>query len=318
MDKLKIAVLMGGVSSEREVSLKSGRAVFEALTRAGHDVIAIDLRAEDIAPLDGLTLDAVFPALHGRFGEDGGVQRLLEKRGLPYVGSDPLASRAAMDKMASKCFFISHDIPTPPFRLVTATMRWQQIEDAVGEITLPVIVKPLRQGSSVGVTKAQTLEEVATGLATAFRYGRQALIERCIIGREFTVGVLDGQALPLVELKPRQAFFDYFAKYQDTRTEFIVNPELPPATTAELQRLGVEAHRCLNCRHLSRVDVMLENDGCAYVLEVNTIPGFTERSLFPKAAQASGLDYTTLCDRLVRLAIESARAPRPALQAPNE
>ena len=306
MAEIRVAVLMGGVSEEREVSLRSGEAVRKALDAAGLDVAALDVRSEDLSCLGDRDVDVVFPALHGRFGEDGGVQELLEAAGLPYVGSDPRASRAAMDKMASKCFFVSHDLPTPPFRLVSTTMRWELIEQAVLDVGLPLMVKPLRQGSSVGVTRATTADEVAVGLAEAFKYGRQALLERHIPGREFTVGVLEDEALPLVELRPNQDFFTYDAKYNDAATEFIPEPDLDPDVVAELQRIGVEAHRCLGCEQISRVDMMLEDDGCPYVLEVNTIPGFTERSLYPMAARAHGVDFPELCRRLCLNALAAA------------
>ena len=308
MDRMRVAVLMGGVSAEREVSLNSGKAVCQALAEAGHDVVAVDVRSEDLSGLEGHRVDVAFPALHGRFGEDGGVQSLLEQAGIPYVGSDPQASRAAMDKMASKCFFVSNGVPTPEFRLATATMRWEQIEEAAHEIQLPLMVKPLCQGSSVGVSKATMLDDVASGLASAFRYGRRALLERYVRGREYTVGIQDGQALPIVELRPRQDFFDYFAKYHDDKTQFILDLDLSEDAAAELKRLALEAHRVLGCQGLSRVDLMADQNGDPYVLEVNTIPGMTERSLFPKAARARGISFPQLCERLCRCALETAHS----------
>ena len=312
MDEMRIAVLMGGVSEEREVSLRSGEAVRKALEAAGENVVALDVQSEDLSCLDGHEVDVVFPALHGRFGEDGDVQELLTRAGLRYVGSDAQASRAAMDKMASKCFFVSHDLPTAPFRLVSTTMRWELIEQAILDVSLPLMVKPLRQGSSVGVTLAETADEAAIGLAEAFKYGRQALLERCVRGREFTVGILEDEALPLVELRPKQKFFTYDAKYSDAATEFIVEPDLDADVVEELQRIGLEAHRCLGCEQISRVDVMLEDDGCPYLLEVNTIPGFTERSLYPMAARARGVGFPELCRRLCRNALGASSAEQPA------
>ncbi len=305
----KIAVLMGGVSAERDVSLKSGRGIAEALRRKGHDVREVDLKEESIAPVLADRPEVAFIALHGRFGEDGGVQALLEEAGVPYVGSDPQASRAGMDKMASKCFFITHDVPTPPFRLVTTTQRWDQIDTAIRETGLPLVVKPLRQGSSLGVSLARTAEEVAIGLAKAFKYGHQAILERHIRGREFTVGVLDEMALPVLELRTTHELMDFDAKYADARTERIVNPGLPRELYEKLQETGLAAHRALGCRHLSRVDMMLENDGCVYALEVNTIPGFTERSWYPLAAAEAGISFPDLCERLVEMALAPVAAP---------
>ena len=305
----KIAVLMGGVSAERDVSLKSGKGIAEALRQKGHEVYETDLVEESIAPVLATKADVAFIALHGRFGEDGAVQALLEDAGLPYTGSDPQASRAGMDKMASKCFFITHDVPTPPFRLVTTTQRWDQIDAAIRETGLPLVVKPLRQGSSLGVSIAHDQEEVAIGLAKAFKYGHQALLERFIPGREFTVGILDSTPLPLIELKHAHEFFSYEAKYSDTATRRIARPDLPQDVCEKLQEIALAAHRALGCRHLSRVDMMLENDGCPYVLELNTIPGFTEKSLFPLAAREAGISFTDLCDRIVEMALAPVSAP---------
>ncbi len=299
---LRIGVVMGGASGERDVSLRSGRAVARALQAKGHDVVEIDLIDDDIAPVVQAGVDVVFLAMHGRFGEDGAVQGLLDAVGIPYTGSDSRASRAGMDKMASKCFFITHDVPTPPFRLVTTTQRWDQMDEAVSEAGLPLVIKPLRQGSSIGVSIAHTREEVAIGLAKAFRYGHQALLERHIKGREVTVGILDGQALPVVELKTGRSFFNFEAKYSDSSTQYITDPSLPQPMLEKLQAIAVSAHDAIGCRHLSRVDMMIEEDGCPYVLEVNTIPGFTERSLFPLAARAAGIRFPDLCERIVTLA----------------
>ena len=305
----KIAVLMGGASAEREVSLKSGKGIAEALRQKGHEVHEVDLREENIAPVLAVKPELAFIALHGRFGEDGGAQALLEEADIPYTGSDPQASRAGMDKMASKCFFITHDVPTPPFRLATNTQPWDRVDAAITEVGLPLVVKPLRQGSSYGVSLAATREEAALGLAKAFDYGPQALLERFIAGREFTIGILDNAALPLIELRHRHAFFDFEAKYQDSGTERIVHPNIPPEVSEKLQELALAAHRALGCRHFSRVDMMLENDGCPYVLEVNTIPGFTEKSLFPLAAREAGISFPDLCERIVDMALLSVVAP---------
>ncbi len=303
----RIAVVMGGVSEERGVSLKSGKAVVEALRAKGHDVVEVDLLSESIAPVVEAQPEVAFLALHGRFGEDGGVQALLDQAGIAYTGSDPQASRAGMDKMASKCFFITHDVPTPPFRLVTTTQQWTQIDAAVREAGLPLVVKPLRQGSSYGVTLARSVEDVAIGLAKAFKYGHQALLERYIAGREFTVGVLGESALPVIEIRHKREFFDLDAKYGD-ETERLLNPDIAPELRDKMQEVAVAAHRAIGCRHLSRVDLMLESDGCIYVLEVNTIPGFTDHSLFPMAAKASGVEFPDLCERISEMALADAHA----------
>ncbi len=305
----RIAVLMGGISMEREVSLRSGRAAAAALREREHEVIEVDLTEEGIRPVELVNPDVAFIMLHGRFGEDGAVQALLQEAGIPYTGSDALASRAGMDKMASKCFFVTHDIPTPPFRLVTATQEWDRIVTAVQEVGLPLVVKPLKQGSSIGVSIAKELNDVPVSLSKAFNYGHQALLERYIQGREFAVGMLDGTALPVIELRYARPFFDYEAKYSDDATQFITRPELPAGACERLQEIAVAAHIALGCRHISRVDMMLETDGCPYVLEVNTIPGFTERSLFPLAAREAGIEFPDLCDRMVEMALEAVAVP---------
>lgn len=303
----RIAVLMGGVSQERDVSLKSGKAVADALRSKGHEVIEVDILDETIGGVIEAKPEVAFVALHGRFGEDGGIQALLDQANIAYTGSDPQASRAGMDKMASKCFFITHDVPTPPFRLVTTTQQWAQIDAAVREAGLPLVVKPLRQGSSIGVSLARSVEDVAIGLAKAFKYGHQALLERYIQGREFTVGVLDETALPVIEIKHKREFFDLEAKYGD-ETERALTPEITAEQKEKMQEIAVAAHRAIGCRHLSRVDIMLESDGCMYVLEVNTIPGFTDHSLFPMAAKASGIEFPDLCERIAEMALVGAHA----------
>lgn len=308
MQNNRVAVLMGGVSFERDVSLKSGQAIAAALREKGHDVVEVDLKEESIAPVLAVKPDVAFIALHGRFGEDGGVQSLLEEVGLPYVGSDRQASRAGMDKMASKCFFITHDVPTAPFRLITQAQRLEYMDAFIEEIGLPLVIKPLRQGSSIGISLAHTPDQAAAGLDRAFKYGHQAMIERYIKGREFTVGILDNTALPVIELKHKREFFDFDAKYADSETERILQPEISRQDYDRIQEAALNAHNALGCRHLSRVDVMQEFDGCIYVLEVNTIPGFTSKSLFPLAAREVGVDFNELCDRLVRLAMA---APAP-------
>jgi len=314
--KRRIAVLMGGTSAEREVSLRSGHAVAEALRSRGHQATEIDITAEDISPVVSAAPEVAFIALHGEFGEDGGIQAMLEDAGIPYTGSDPQASRAGMDKMASKCFFITHDVPTPPFRLVTSTQQWNYIAEAVDEIGFPLIIKPLRQGSSIGISIVQKKDEVASALSCAFKYGHQALLERFVTGREFTVGILGNQPLPVIELRPRQPFFNYEAKYSDSETEFITQPEISRDTYEQLQEMSAAAHMALGCCHLSRVDLMLENDGCAYVLEVNTIPGCTKRSLLPLAAREAGMSFAEMCERIIEMALSDRLAGTNRLLTP--
>ena len=308
-EKLNVVVLLGGVSVERKVSIKSGNAAADALREAGHQVLVVDIVAEDISDVAKLRPDVCFIALHGRFGEDGGVQAMLDHEGIPYTGSNAHASRVAMDKMASKCFFISHDVPTPDFRVVMATQRADglAVKQAIAEIGLPVVVKPLRQGSSIGVSVARADADVAAGLEAAFEYDDQAIIERLVPGREMTVGVLGHEALPLIELHYGGEIFDYNAKYINAQTEYIVNPRLPEAARERCREAALDAHRALGCTGFSRVDLILDEHEAPTVLEVNTIPGMTARSLFPMAARAAGISFVDLCDRLVRTALDARR-----------
>lgn len=303
-EQLRIAVLFGGFSSEREISLKSGEAVSNALESLGHQVFRVDVRDHQLKELDSLELDVAFIALHGTFGEDGEIQKLLQDRGIPYTGSGPVASKNAMDKLISKALFLKHGIPTPPYIVVNKDTTFPDAEHAILSFGLPVVIKPRAEGSSLGVTIVRERKKIAEALNTALAFQDTALVEKYIKGREITVGILEERALPLIEIRPRQEFFSYNAKYHDPETEYIVNPILPPERYALMQDLAVRAHRTLGCEMFSRVDMILSDEGEPFVLEVNAIPGLTLRSLVPKAARAAGIEFPQLCQRLVILAIE--------------
>lgn len=301
---LDITVLMGGPSSEREVSLVSGRAVADALARCGHKVTTADISPEDNSALSREGLEVVFIALHGPFGEDGQVQLLCEEGGLAYVGSGPVASKLAMDKDASKRLFRAAALDTPAWVVVEKGAQPDRLAELLAQTPPPCVLKPIDGGSSVDVTIARdepARDEALADLLAA--YGR-AMIEEFIPGREMTVGILAEEALPLVEIRPAREFYDYFAKYEDDATQYIVAPDVPPGVADRLARDALKAHQALGCRDFSRVDFMLTDDGRAHVLEVNTIPGFTSHSLLPKAAAAAGVSFEQLCDRLVGLALE--------------
>ena len=298
----RIAVAMGGPSSEREVSLNSGRAVAAALKTVGQDVTEVDLKDEDIAPLIEGGFDVVFVALHGAFGEDGKIQTLLENAGLPYTFSRPAASSLAMDKYVSKVTFNEKGVPTPPFAMPTGRNVTKELRSFVGEHGWPLVVKPVSQGSSIGVTICEDETALTEAVAAVRDLNDRVLVERYIAGREFTVGILDNEALPVIELVTPHAFYDYSAKYVDHTTSYLFDVDLPKETYAEIQSLGLVAHRGLGCRDLSRVDLRMDGDGRLYVLEVNTIPGFTATSLVPKAAKRAGLEFGELCLKLVRMA----------------
>jgi len=299
---INVAVLMGGVSSERDVSLNSGREVSAALQRAGYKVHDIVVNDTKINELDRYKIDVAFIALHGTFGEDGRVQRILEKRDIPYTGSGIKASKLAMDKAASKRVFALHDLASPDYIEISVG---EDIKDAVKQVKLigfPVVVKPSRDGSSVGITIANNLKELKSGIDDALKHGDHILVEKFIEGRELTVGILMNEPLPIVEIQPVACFYNYCSKYQDKTTKYITDLDIEPHIYENVQQLALEAHLALKCRDVSRVDIMLGNDGEPYILEVNTIPGMTKTSLLPKAAKSAGIEFDQLCDMLVTMA----------------
>ncbi|HYF01140.1 MAG TPA: D-alanine--D-alanine ligase [Planctomycetota bacterium] len=302
-----IGVLMGGTSSEREISLRSGTAVATALRSLGHKVVDIDVRSETGEELDGRHLDVAFIALHGRFGEDGTLQRILQERKIPYTGSGPAASRAAMDKVESKRLFKANGVETPPHRVIARGDSVALLEQCARALGYPVVMKPRAEGSSVGVTVHQDRATLLDGAAECFRYDAIGLMEKFIKGRELTVGVLDGRALPIIELRPKGGFFDFNAKYQDPDTLYLVDPPISDLDKRRVQKAALEAHKALGCEGMSRVDLILTPFCAVHVLEVNTIPGLTERSLLPKAARAAGIDFPDLCWTIVETALRRRR-----------
>jgi D-alanine-D-alanine ligase len=302
-----IGVLMGGTSSEREVSLRSGAAVSEALRSLGHAVVDVDLRTETGAELDEHKIDVAFIAMHGRFGEDGALQRILQEKGIPFTGSGPAASRAAMDKVEAKRLFKSHAVETPPHRVIQKGDSVALLEQCARALGYPVVMKPRSEGSSVGVSVHRDRTTLLDGAADVFRHGTIALMEKFISGREMTVGILDGEALPIVEMRPRDGFFSYEAKYQRGDTQYIVDPCMNDIEKRRIQKAALEAHKALGCEGVSRVDLIVTPLSSVHVLEVNTIPGMTERSLLPKAAAAAGHSFPRLCWRLVELALRRRR-----------
>lgn len=293
---------MGGVSSEREVSLHSGQGVARALKRAGHEVVEVVLDEEALGGLREACVDVAFLALHGAFGEDGGIQALLEEAGIAYTGCGPEASRVAMDKVASKERFAAAGVATPDYVVIDAP-GWEEKLDEISTLSPErLVVKPSAQGSSIGVSIVGC-DGVGEAISQALSYDGRAIVERFISGRELTVGVVGRRALPVIELRPRTGFFDYDAKYTKGLTEYVVAPELPDGLTQRAREAALGAFECLGCRDLGRVDMMADEAGGVWVLEVNTIPGFTETSLVPMAAAAVGSDFPALCDQIVRMAL---------------
>jgi D-alanine-D-alanine ligase len=298
MRKLKIAVLMGGPSAEREVSLRSGTAVANALTVTGAKVVPMDIR--DATFTIPANVDVAFLVLHGTFGEDGALQRILEERGIAYTGSGTEASALAFDKVAAKQSFLIAGIPTPAYEVFENT---QPNGARLARLGFPVVVKPSRQGSSVGISIVQQEAAFPEACELAGRYDSRLLAEQFISGRELTVGILDGRPLPVVEIRPKHPFFTYEAKYTKGETDYLVPASLDKDVEFQAKSIALRAHDCLGCRDYSRVDLMLSQSGELFVLEVNTIPGFTETSLLPKAARAAGIEFPDLCARLVQLAL---------------
>lgn len=288
----RIVVLKGGPSAEREVSLQSGAAVADALRGLGYDVAEID-QVDTRVHLPSGT-EAVFIALHGTFGEDGTLQRLLEQRGIPYTGSNAESSRLAFDKVESKRLFERQGVATPRYEVLAPGQT--------RTLPLPLVVKPPRQGSSIGVSKVFEEAAWAEALAGALALDREALVEAFIPGAELTVGVVGEQVLPIVEIRAPEGYYDYRAKYTKGLTEYLVPAPLEADVTRQCQELAWRAFQALGCRGLGRIDIRLTPDGHPFVLEVNTIPGFTQTSLLPKAARAAGYEFPHLCEWILNLA----------------
>jgi len=295
-EKLNITVMLGGPSSEREVSLRSGAAVAKALRSLGHTVQELDPKEPNWILPPGT--EVVFLALHGSYGEDGTVQAELEKLYVPYTGCDPEASRLAFDKVLTKKRCLEAGIPTAKFMVFDSPQApwpagWQP----------PVVLKPVRQGSSVGLQMVDNVSDFPAALAEAFRHDTQILMEEKILGRETTVGILGGKALPIVEVKVKQGIFDYKNKYTAGAAIHTCPPDMPAETLARIEGAALGAFQAIGGRDYSRVDVMVRPTGEPVVLEVNTLPGMTELSVLPEAAAAAGLNYAQLCQKMIDLAL---------------
>jgi D-alanine-D-alanine ligase len=288
----KVAVLLGGHSSERAVSLKSGHAILSALLDKGVDAIAFDPKEQDLSELKFLGVDRVFIALHGPGGEDGTVQGALEFMRLPYTGSGVLGSALAMDKVRCKQLFIANDLPTAAF---TSVKRCSEFDcDALIAQFGSVMVKPSHEGSSIGMAKASSGQELSVALSNAFEFDNEVLLEQWITGQEYTVSMLAGNALPVIEMCTPRDFYDYHAKYESNTTTYHCPAELSGNETAYLQTIAAQAFELVGARDWGRVDLMRNEQGQFYLLEVNTVPGMTEKSLVPMAAKQTGLDFADL------------------------
>lgn len=308
MKARRVGIVMGGDSAEREVSLASGKAVAEALLAAGHEVVPV-LLGEGVDPLDALTaerFDVAFVALHGRLGEDGCIQGMLEWLGIPYTGSSVLGSALAMDKLKAKELFRLHNVPTPPYYVLNAD-HGLSLEEAHGSFGFPVVVKPRREGSSVGVCKAENMSELVQAVESAMAYDDSILVERHVRGTEVHVGILGGRVLGAIEVAPKSGMYDYASKYTPGMTEYFMPARLSPQRYRGVLNLAERAAQALDTDGAVRVDLIVSEGQNEYVLEVNTLPGMTPTSLLPKIAAAAGFDFTDLCEAILGRARLHAR-----------
>ena len=305
--KMRVGVLMGGQSAEREISLKTGRAICQALRRRGYKVFSIDVDASLPQQLRQKHIDVAFLALHGPGGEDGTVQGLLEVLGIPYTGSGVRASAIAMDKAMTKAFLQVNDIPVPDGVVL---QKGEQGKDWNARLKLPQVVKPSTEGSTIGVSIVRKRAELPSALRRAYRFGERVVVESYIDGREVALAVLDGEALPAVEIISPGGFYDFAAKYQKAETRYLCPAPLARNLLKKIQNLAVRAYSVIGCAGAARVDFRITRRGDPAILEINTIPGMTERSLLPMAAAQAGMTYDTLVERMLGSALRKKPAKR--------
>ena len=297
-----MAVLTGGISTERDISIQSGQCVAEALKEAGFDVVTADIRPDNLDILEDNSIDVFFPALHGEFGEDGRLQQILEDKSLLYTGSGPKASKLAFDKLAGKKLFIKAGVTTPKVIKFDTRIEAKELARQLLQLSERFVVKPVRQGSTIGVAIVDDPKSALVAARECSEKFGDCMIEEFIGGREITVGILQNRALPIIEIRSKTGFYDYHAKYIDEETEFLFDTIDDPALTAEVQTAAMDCFRALGCRHFARVDFILSHDRNPYALEINTIPGLTSHSLLPKAAAKTGLSMSDLCAKIVEAA----------------
>jgi D-alanine-D-alanine ligase len=298
LKKKKIGVMMGGLSREREISVRTGKSILKALIEKGYTACPIDVDQDIAETLVKKKIECAFLALHGRFGEDGTIQGMLELMRIPYTGSGVLASALALHKIMAKKFFLYEKIPTPPFEV----LQREEIEkDSPRTISLPLplVVKPAREGSTIGVSIVRREEEIVSALKEAGRYDEEILIEKFVEGREITVGVLGDIPLPILEIVPKSGFYDYHSKYTKGQTQYIIPARIPREKYLYAQEIGFKAFKVLGCSGCARVDLMTDEEGNPFVIDVNTMPGMTETSLLPKAAEFAGIPFGDLVERIL-------------------
>jgi D-alanine-D-alanine ligase len=296
--KMKIGVLMGGLSREREISLKTGTAILKALHEKGYDAHSMDVGHDIAEALIREKIECAFIALHGRFGEDGAIQGMLELMRIPYTGSGVLASALAMDKIVSKKIFLCEKIPTPPYEVFHRREIEKNSKRGIS-LPLPVVVKPAREGSTIGISVVRKEEEFLPALKQAGECDEEILVEEFMKGKEITVGILDETPLPIIEIAPRSGFYDYRSKYTKGETQYIIPARLPEEKYLQAQEVSLKAFKALGCSGCVRVDVMTDEDGNPFVIDVNTMPGMTETSLVPQAARHAGISFGDLAERIL-------------------
>lgn len=302
---LKIAVLMGGISTEREVSLKSGENIANSIAEAGLEVVRFDISPDNLSILDDPSIDVFFLGLHGKFGEDGQLQEILEERNLCYAGSGPEASKIAFDKIICKRALSNIDIAMPMDIVVNYNDTAESLTEKISSLGEKVVVKPIADGSSFGIQIIEGIEQAAKAAVETYQKFGDCMVEEFIAGREITVGIVNGQALPIIEIRTKTGFYDYEAKYIDDATEYLFDTIKDSELAAKIQEIAVECFNAIGCRHWSRVDIILNDQNIPYFLEINTLPGFTSHSLIPMAANKAGMSNSELCVRIIEAAIET-------------
>ncbi|MHC4552339.1 MAG: D-alanine--D-alanine ligase family protein [Planctomycetota bacterium] len=302
LSQLKVAVLAGGISSEREVSLLSGQTIYDALVAAGVETVMSDISPDDLSILDDASIDVFFPILHGTFGEDGQLQEIMQDRNLCFVGPDAESSRKSFDKLRTKQACFHAKLPVAKHLIVQTGDTEPELADMLGRLAKKYVIKPVNQGSSVGVEITDDVKAAAAKAIECFAKYGNCMVEEFVPGREITVGIVNGTPLPIVEIRSKAGFYDYHSKYIDDATEYLFDTIDDEELVMEIQQDAVTCFNELGCRHLSRVDFILTDLGIPYVLEINTLPGFTSHSLLPMAANKAGTETPQLCRQLVEAA----------------
>jgi D-alanine-D-alanine ligase len=298
LKKKKIGVMMGGLSREREISLKTGKAVLKALVEKGYNACSIDVGHDIAETLVREKIECAFIALHGRFGEDGTIQGMLELMRIPYTGSGVLSSALALHKIMAKKLFLCEKIPTPPFEAVQRQDIGKESFRNIS-LSLPLVIKPAREGSTIGVSIVRTEEELPLSLKEAGKYDEEILVEKFVGGKEITVGIIEDIPLPIIEIVPKSGFYNYHSKYTKGETQYIIPARIPREKYLYAQEIGLKAFRALGCSGFARVDLMADEESDPFVIDVNTMPGMTETSLLPQAASYVGIPFEDLVERIL-------------------